>query len=82
MEDEWFCPAVKAHGLCWKYFFAGRGGPTDTSDKLREWIKRTGAFKDLDEFQAVCEACEDVKPLFSLGTSAIARTHQCKLART
>lgn len=61
MEDEWFCPAVKmviAHGLCWEYFFAGRGGPTDTADELREWIKQTGAFKDLYEFQAVCETCK------------------------
>jgi hypothetical protein len=61
VEDEWFCPAVKkiiAHGLCWEYFYAGRGGPTDTAEELREWIKRTGAFKDLNEFQFVCENCK------------------------
>lgn len=59
--EKWFCPAVKKEidqGLCWEYFFSDRGGPTDTASELREWIKLTKIFRDINHFQKICENCE------------------------
>lgn len=60
-DSSWYCPAVErviAEGLCWEYCFAGFGGPADTEAELVEWIERTRAYSDLDNFHAVCEVCE------------------------
>ena len=56
----WYCPAVEKeieHGLCWEYCFAGIGGPTDTAYELNRWVKLTKKFKDIEDFQKVCEKC-------------------------
>ena len=60
-EEEWFCPAVErqiAHGLCWEYSYAGRGGPSDTAGELRQWIGHSGKFASLEDFHRVCQLCE------------------------
>ena len=61
---EWFCPAVEKMidaGLCWEYVFANGGGPTDTANELKEWIKTNDKFSSLKEFHLVCKKCEHNK---------------------
>lgn len=59
-NNTWYCKATDAKidkGLCWEYCFSGRGGPTDTAEKLNEWIKKSNKYNTLDDFHKVCEKC-------------------------
>lgn len=59
-ENEWFCPAVEKvidEGLCWEYCFADNGGPIDTAQELDLWIQDTKKFRNIEEFQMVCDRC-------------------------
>jgi hypothetical protein len=60
MDCLWYCPATEkeiAWGLCWEYCFVDIGGPIDTENELKRWIKLTKKFKDIEEFHKVCENC-------------------------
>jgi len=55
-----FCPAfagVIDDGLCWECSMADHGGPTDTAEELRRWVRSSGRFASVAEFQQVCAGC-------------------------
>ncbi len=59
-EGCWFCPGfgqVVDDGLCWECSMADQGGPTDTAEELRLWVKRSGRFGSIGEFQEICAKC-------------------------
>lgn len=59
-DEYWFCPAIEKvipHGLCWEYYFAGRGGPADTEDDLISWLVQSKKFDNLESFEEECKRC-------------------------
>jgi hypothetical protein len=59
-NNYWYCPAKEQEidwGLCYEYCFIGFGGPISTADELEKWIRETRKFKDIKDFQKVCEKC-------------------------
>ncbi|VBB09171.1 Hypothetical protein LUCI_4457 [Lucifera butyrica] len=66
-ENERYCPALNrkiSDGLCWEYYFAGRGGPKDTMVELSNWISKSKKYKDIGAaFHEICEACKYGKPV-------------------
>lgn len=59
-DRKWFCPAVERvidEGKCWEYCFADNGGPIDTANELDLWIHKTKKFKNIEDFQQVCDRC-------------------------
>lgn len=72
-QEEWFCPAVDrqiASGLCWEYYYAGRGGPVEMAGELRRWIQQSGRFASLEDFHRVCETCEHRQWRSGLGNAS------------
>jgi hypothetical protein len=44
-------------GLCWEYCFAGQGGPSDTLRDLKQWIRLSRRYEDVEDFHRICAAC-------------------------
>lgn len=59
-DDHFFCPAASKAldlGACWECCFAGRGGPADAANRLKNWIADTRVYRDTGELHTVCALC-------------------------